>query len=244
MNYYYITGTSRGLGKALAAYYLQEGPDNRVVGICRNQEITHENYEHWTVDLSNPDEFKAVRFPLHHDAKKLVLVNNAGLIGMIKPLGQLSAEAIIHNFQVNLVAPAVLTNQFMISYRESEAKKLIVNVSSGAGKNPIGGWSPYCSSKAGLDMLSRVVDEEQRHSFGRPFRILSVAPGVIDTQMQEEIRSASAADFIRLNDFINYKIENQLAHPEQIARKFAHIIRHSEEYKHTLMSVKDIPAEQ
>ncbi|HXC03685.1 MAG TPA: SDR family NAD(P)-dependent oxidoreductase [Bacteroidia bacterium] len=243
MNYYYITGTSRGLGKALAEHYLKEGPDNKVIGISRSQDLSHKNYEHFSIDLSDPDQLKAFRFSPHHDAKRIVLVNNAGVVGMIKPLGHQSADAIIHNIHVNLTAPAVLTNQFMLTYREAAAVKLIVNVSSGAGKNPIAGWAPYCASKAGLDMMCRVVEEEQQTAFGYPFRIFSVSPGVIDTRMQEEIRAASPEDFKRLNDFINYKIENQLAHPEHIARKFAHIIRHADDFKTALLSVKDVSIE-
>jgi benzil reductase ((S)-benzoin forming) len=241
MNFYYITGTSRGLGKALAEHYLQEGPNNMVIGISRNQTITHKNYQHFQVDLGDPDQVKDFRFPPHHNAKSVVLINNAGMVGMIKPYGQLQSDAIIRNLHVNLVAPAVMSNAFMKAYKESEARKMIVNVSSGAGKTPIAGWGPYCASKAALDMLSRVIEEEQKTAFGHPFRIYSIAPGVLDTQMQEEIRAASPEDFVRLNDFINYKIENQLAHPEQIARKFAHIIQNPDRYKEVLLAVKDIP---
>ncbi len=240
MNFYYITGTSRGLGKALAEYYLTEAPNNIVIGISRNQTVFHKNYEHFNVDLGDPSQVKTLHFPPHHDAKKIVLINNAGVVGMIKPMGQLTSEAIIHNFQVNLVAPAVLSNQFMKAYHDSNADKMIVNISSGAGKTPIAGWAPYCASKAGINMLSKVVDEEQKNAFGYKFRIYSIEPGVIDTQMQEEIRSASPEDFVRLTDFINYKIENQLAKPTLIAEKFAHIIRNPEQFKDVLFSVKDV----
>jgi benzil reductase ((S)-benzoin forming) len=241
MNYYYITGTSRGLGKALAEHYLHLAPNNRVIGISRTASLTHENYTHFLVDLADVNKTKVFHFPPHHDAKRIVLINNAGMIGTIKPAGRVHADALIHNFNVNLVSPALLTNSFMEAYEGSDAEKIIVNVSSGAGKRPIGGWAAYCASKAGVDMFSKVVAEEQKTAFGFKFRVCSVEPGIIDTQMQEEIRSAEPTGFSRLNDFINYKIENQLIHPEIVARKYAYIIDHPEEFKETLLSVKDIP---
>jgi len=243
MNYYYITGTSRGLGKAFALHFLNAAPNNKVIGISRSQDIEHSNYLHYSVDLGDAEMVRAFHFPPHHDAKRIVLINNAGVIGMIKPIGKTSAGAIINNYTVNLISPAILLNSFMEAYAESNAEKIILNVSSGAGKRPIEGWGNYCSSKAGIDMLSKVIAEEQKTARPYPFKILSVEPGVVDTHMQEEIRSAPPEDFKRINDFINYKIENQLAHPDIIARKYAYILDHMDKFKDVLVSVKDI-AEQ
>jgi benzil reductase ((S)-benzoin forming) len=241
MNYYYLTGTSRGLGKALAEHLLQIAPDNLVIGISRTQVISHKNYTHFSLDLGDPSQVKDFHFPPHHDAKRLVLINNAGIVGLIKPAGKLQAEAIIRNYTTNLVSPTILINSFIEAYRGWNSPKLIINISSGAGKNPIDGWGPYCASKAGIDMFSRVVDEEQKLNQDFPFRIMSVAPGVIDTQMQEDIRNAAPEDFSRLSHFINYKIEDQLAHPDIVARKYAHILMHPEKFPEVLFSVKDIP---
>jgi benzil reductase ((S)-benzoin forming) len=241
MNYYYITGTSRGLGKALAMHFLNHAPNNKVIGISRSQSIEHKNYVHYAVDLGDPERVREFHFPPHHDAKRIILINNAGVIGQIKPVGKTQAGAIINNYNVNLIAPAILMNSFIDSYCGSNAEKTILNVSSGAGKNPIEGWGNYCSSKAGIDMLSKVVAEEQKSNSPYPIQILSVAPGVVDTHMQEEIRSAEPADFKRLNDFINYKIENQLSHPDIIAKKYAFILDHMDKFKEVVVSVKDIP---
>jgi benzil reductase ((S)-benzoin forming) len=240
MNFYYITGTSRGLGKALAEHYLAAGPDNKVIGISRTESISHPNYEHYSVDLTDVNQAKVFHFPPHHNAKRVVLINNAGMIGMIKPGGKMSADSLIESYHVNLVSPSLLINSFMNTYEASNAEKIIVNVSSGAGKYPIGGWAGYCAAKAGIDLFSRVIQEEQKEAFGYKFRIHSVAPGVVDTRMQEEIRSADPVDFARLTDFINYKIEDQLAHPELVARKYAYILDHPEKFDEVLLSVKDI----
>ncbi len=240
MNFYYITGTSRGLGKALAEHYLESGPDNRVIGISRTCSISHKNYSHFQVDLTDVEKTKDFHFPPHHNAKRIALINNSGMVGQIRPVGKLDADVIISSYNLNLISPSILMNSFIGAYNSSNAEKIVVNVSSGAGKYPIGSWAGYCASKAGIDLFSKVVEEEQKTAFGYKFRVFSIAPGLIDTAMQDQIRSAEPGDFNRLNDFINYKIENQLLHPDIIAKKYAYIIDHVSEFPEVLLSVKDI----
>ena len=245
MNYYYITGTSRGLGKAFAEYLL-ETPSNHVIGIARQQSIEHPNYEHYNLDLTDVSAISDFKFELHTNAKKIYLINNAGSLGFIKPVGKLESSIIIKNYTLNLIAPSVLTNSFINCYDSTDAEKVIVNISSGAGKTPIDGWAVYCASKAGIDMFSCVVDEEQKIRAQHPssnihkgFKIFSIAPGVINTDMQDEIRSASKDDFSRLENFIEYKINNQLLEPAFVSRKYFNILENVTEIKDVLSSLKD-----
>lgn len=238
MNYYYITGTSRGIGRALVEHLLKD-PSNKVTGISRSKRnIEHPNYEHVSMDLSNIDEVSRFHFLPHHDAQKIVLINNAGDLGIVKPLGGLTPQAIAYTYNLNLVAPSVLMNTFAHAYQNFQAEKIIVNVSSGAGKYPIDGWSIYCASKAGLDMFSRVVAEERRlHK--HDFRILSIAPGVVDTKMQDSIRQVKKKDFSRIEDFINYKSSGQLSDPKLVAEKFFRILANISSIDETVISVRD-----
>jgi benzil reductase ((S)-benzoin forming) len=238
MNYYYITGTSRGIGKAMAEHLLLD-KENKVVGISRNNSITHKNYRHITFDLTDVEKVKDLAFEKHEDAKRICLINNAGSIGEIKQVGELHNEYIIRDYNVNLVTPSLLMNNFVHAYKHVVAEKIIVNMSSGAGKYPIDGWSVYCASKAALDMFSRVVDAEEKAHSRKSFRVLSIAPGVVDTEMQVQIRNASKEHFSRLSDFINYKKENMLAQPETIAQKYFHILDNLEVVNEVLISAKD-----
>lgn len=239
MNYYYITGTSRGLGEAFAKYLLEDA-NNYVTGISRNQSIEHANYKHISIDLTDMDVVKDFQFELHPEAKRIVLFNNAAAMGLIKPVGKLTAKSIIQNYSLNLITPSLLMNSFMDCYKNSTAEKIIVNVSSGAGKHPFDGWSVYCSSKAGLDMFSRVVAEEQKLIKENNFKILSIAPGIVDTKMQSDIRKASKEDFSKLNDFITYKDADQLSDPRVVSEKYLQIINNAKSIKEVLISVKDI----
>ena len=245
LNYYYITGTSRGIGKAIAERLL-ENPSNRVIGISRQRSIEHPNYIHSFLDLTDVNTLSEFKFELHAKAKKIYLINNAGVLGFIKPIGKLDAATIVRNYTVNLIAPSVLTNAFIDCYNSTDAEKVILNISSGAGKNPIDGWAVYCASKSGLDMFSRVVDAEQKirstkpqENIHRGFHVFSIAPGVVNTGMQDEIRSAQKEDFSRLEDFIGYKVNNELSEPEFVSKKYINILANINNIKNILSSIKD-----
>lgn len=238
MNYYYITGASSGLGKAFAEYLLSESSENFVYGISRHCTILHANYKHIEIDLNDLTKVEEFEFQEHLEAKKIALINNAGAIGLIKPVGKLSSESIIRSYHVNLISPVLLTNKFINQYQNSKNHKLIVNVSSGAGKNPVAGWSTYCSSKAALDMFSRVVDEEQKSASDK-INIFSIAPGVVDTNMQQEIRNASQEDFPHRDDFINYKKHNKLTKPAEVAENYFNILNDMKMGDQVVFSVKD-----
>jgi benzil reductase ((S)-benzoin forming) len=245
LNYYYITGTSRGIGKAFAEYLLED-PSNYVIGISRQKTIEHPNYRHFFLDLTDINAVAGFKFELHAHPQKIYLINNAGALGFIKPIGKLTAASIIASYTLNLIAPSVLTNAFIECYNTTDAEKVILTISSGAGKNPIDGWSVYCASKAGIDMFTRVVDAEQkireRHpqeSIHRGFRIFSISPGVVNTQMQSEIRNASKEDFSRVEDFKTYKETDQLADPKNISKKYFEILSDITSIKDVLSAVKD-----
>jgi len=92
----------------------------------------------------------------------------------------------------------------------------IINISSGAGRRPISGWSAYCASKAALDMATRVVALEAQ-SRRRPVEAVSLAPGVVDTDMQGEIRGMEPAQFADVERFRAMKAEGALRTAEDVA---------------------------
>ena len=238
MNYYYITGTSRGIGKAMAELLIRDD-SNFVIGISRKETIKHRNYVHVKLDLSDVNEVQHFKFDKHENAKRICLINNSGDIGMVKPVGKLTNEEIIRNYNLNLVSPCILMNSFMNAYQLFNAEKVIINMSSGAGKNPVDGWSMYCASKAGLDMFSKVVDLEEKVRSHKNFRVLAIAPGVVDTEMQVHIRSAKQEDFSRLKDFISFKNDNILLQPDAVAQKFIHIINNLNVITEVVIAAKD-----
>ena len=220
MHYYIITGASQGLGKALAEAALQQ-PDTAVLGVSRRATIEHARYRHQALDFSDLD---AVRnnitklFPAWPDAGSLTLINNAGVLGDIGYVGEQTNEHYQFVFDVNLTVPAMLMNTFLSAYSGRAVPRTILNISSGAAQRPTDGWGAYCASKAALDMLSQVAQQEQDRR-GTGVRIRSLAPGMVDTAMQESIRTADEQQFSEADRFAALHREGQLAAPATVAER-------------------------
>jgi benzil reductase ((S)-benzoin forming) len=238
MTYYFITGTTSGIGSALTNAVLDQ-ENTLVYGISRRQNITHANYIPITIDLAKTDEVASFDFPLLKDATQIILINNAGQIGDIKPLGKLSNQSIIDLFTVNVTAPALLMNKFIESYKEINTEKTVLNVSSGAGKNAIEGWASYCGSKAAIDLLSLTSFEEQKR-VTNPVKIYSIAPGVVDTEMQVAIRNSNENDFSRHSHFVGLKANNELTSPQEVANKYIRIIQNTHNFTECVFSLRDV----
>jgi len=214
MRGFIITGTSSGIGKALCDLLLEDD-QNLVLGISRTQSIEHANYQHLHMDLNDISELEDFEFPNWSHAEQISLIHNAGWIGPIQKMGKQEVGAIASSYIINLVAPAVLSNQFIAKYQSSVAQKVILSIGSGASRSPIAGWSTYCSSKSGLDMLSKCIAEENSN-----FICLSIAPGKVDTPMQNDIRFADESEFPRLKEFQNYYKKGELVGVKEVAGKY------------------------
>jgi benzil reductase ((S)-benzoin forming) len=241
MNYYIITGTSRGLGKALTEALLED-ENNCVMGVSRNCTITHARYRHQPLDFS---DIAGVEHNLHkmfapfEDAQKLVLVNNAGVIGEIGYMGQSRNEHFEFVFDVNVIVPAMFMNLFLQSYQHRpNCEKMVVNISSGAGQKAKDGWAAYCASKAALDMLSQTAQLEQ-NQLGTGVKVFSLSPGLIDTEMQEQIREADAEQFSGVQQFRAYKAQGALVSPAQVAQKVMALMEQPALAKAVVCSVRD-----
>jgi benzil reductase ((S)-benzoin forming) len=231
-SHFFITGTTSGLGRALTKLFL-ENPNNIVFGISRTQVNQHERYRHLRLDLS---ERAFPFFPFEMSgADELILINNAGWIGPILPLGEQEDEDIDTAFGVNLVAPVILMNRFLKQTKEFSGRRVILNISSGAAYNPIESWSTYCASKAGIDMISKVVKQEQSN-----LEIFSVAPGIVDTAMQREIRSGNPDKFPAHKRFMEYFNNGELMDPDLVAKKIQKILTPGFSSEEVVVSVRNI----
>ncbi|NOZ35620.1 MAG: SDR family NAD(P)-dependent oxidoreductase [Chlorobi bacterium] len=240
MNYFFITGTSRGIGKALSEILLKK-EDVKITGISRNCTIFHDNYEHIKLNLSNPEETKSFTFPTLEDAEEIVLINNAGVISEIKRIGQQKNENIINDYNVNIVSPSILSNNFIKTYQYYKNKRTILNISSGAGRHTVDAWSVYCASKTALDMFSENINIEQ--SFfpkENRIKIFSVAPGVIETAMQEQIRNTSEKDFSDVKKFVNLKNEGMLSSPNETAEKLLTVIENRDNLSDIISDIRNL----
>ncbi|GAB4465624.1 MAG: SDR family oxidoreductase [Burkholderiaceae bacterium] len=236
MELFILTGASRGLGRALAQQLL--APERTLLTISRKPDHTIEataamkgaRIEQWALDLAH-DIGAAARLEAWLQAQPrdrfatATLINNAGVLGQVGPIDASDAETLAAVLRVGLEAPLVLTGAFLRATRAWHAQRRVLNISSGAGRRPIAGWAAYCAAKAGLDHFSRVTAlDEQR--LPNPARIVSLAPGVIDTDMQGQLRASDPAGFPDIEQFKQLKASGQLATPEAAAaRVLAYLAR-------------------
>jgi len=201
----YITGVSKGLGLALAEKFLAEG--DMVLGIGRSTPIQHPNFTFITCDLSKQEEVAALKLVLPTSGK-VILINNAGVLGTIKRISEQDQDESAQIFQINTLAPIQLCRKFAKQAKTSH-ELTIINISSGAGRRAIPSWATYCASKAALDLFSETFQLEEQE-LGKNIRVFSLAPGVIDTSMQLHIRATNGTDFSCLHQFKELKTQKTL----------------------------------
>lgn len=218
-----VTGASRGLGAALARNLA--GSVQQLITVSRNSDdetrrladasgCRHVHYGH---DLSDVQHIEAAALgifaQLDQTANQYLLINNAGSLG---PVGQFDtlkdAHAISETFNLNVTSAMLLTTALLRATKSLNADVRVVNISSGAGRSPTAGWGVYCATKAALDMYTRVARLEAPQA-----RLVSLAPGVIDTGMQADIRSSSASDFPDLARFTSMNDSGALTSPQAVA---------------------------
>jgi benzil reductase ((S)-benzoin forming) len=227
----YVTGVSRGLGKAVAEKFLNEG--YTVIGIGRSSDIQHEQYSFQSCDLNLTSDLENIQFDF--SSEKIILINNAGQIGHIQRISDQEQPDFEEVLRVNTLAPMVLS--WACLHHSTGAVK-IANISSGAATRAIPGWAAYCASKAALDRFSETLQLEENEK-GRDVKVWSVAPGVIDTAMQEKIRSASATNFSSLDTFLDLKKNDELTDPQVAADKLFRLIVH-EDIGRVVCSLREI----
>ena len=216
-----ITGGNRGIGLGLAKTYHKNG--YRVFSIARSQIEKMYAFEQYPCDLSSTKQlhysFKMVFSQLDkNNTDSITLINNAGRLGEVNTTENLRPEDIENTIQLNLTAPLQLTSLFLKYTENWKCKKKILNISSGAAINPYESWSMYCASKAGLDMVTKVVSKEQKDK-AHPASVVSIYPGVVDTDMQAEVRNAPEENFKAVQRFKDFHKNNELSSPDEVATK-------------------------
>lgn len=226
-----ITGASRGLGLAIAQQLLAKG--HRLLTIQRTPNVNLAKLagdspgvlEQWSVDLTSPlegaEQLQQWVAGLTRGAlKSLNLINNAALLVEPGPLGSAEFTEISQSIRAGLEAPILLSAAFLGASNDlgPEVPRRILNISSGLGRHAMAGSAVYCATKAGMDHASRSLAlEGAQHPNGA--RIVSLAPGVIDTDMQVQMRGADPLAFPDQHRFAGLKSGGLLDTPEAAAAK-------------------------
>ncbi len=185
-----VTGASRGLGRATAEQLIQNGAAVALVGRRAGQleQTAGEigtlggNVIWFAGDIADPEfDREVLKGTLDWFGRLDALINNAAIVTPLGPAARCSPTDWQYNQAVNLFAPFYLIRSALKALCRTRGR--IVNVSSAAAELPIAGASAYCSAKAALEHLTRVVAAENRQ-----VTVLAVRPGVVDTRMQADLR--------------------------------------------------------
>lgn len=227
MQLFIITGTSQGLGRSLAETALAQ--DFTVISISRSCKINHADHFFIQHDLTThehiKEKLKAVLDQLKEkNFQAIHLINNAAVVTPVGHLKTFEWDDISHHMNVNLLLPIYLSSLFVNLTEAWNCLKVISNISSGAAKRPIEGWALYCASKSGLKMFTEAVTDNEKN-----LKVISLNPGVMDTNMQSTIREQDEALFSRVEEFRELKEKNKLAPAGKVAGAIIRLLKSPEQ---------------
>ena len=224
-----LTGASRGMGLAMARQLLAQGGTLLTVSRTFNESLTSDaaaagaTLVQWSADLAD-GAMVAARLSGWLSGQPTgafgaaTLINNAGVIPRIGPLSEAGPDDLAHALRVGLEAPMALTAVFLRTTAGWNVPRKVLNISSGLGRRAMASQAGYCAAKAGMDHFTRCLAlEEALKPNGAT--VCSLAPGVIDTDMQVTLRGADAGAFPDIGNFIGLKDKGLLTSPVDAARQ-------------------------
>jgi benzil reductase ((S)-benzoin forming) len=231
-----LTGASRGMGLALAQQLL--APDHFLLCVSRQvnpalaSQAAQDGHalQQWPLDLAHSVAAAAhfKQWLAQHPASAFcsaTLINNAGVMPHIAPVSDADPDDLVRSLRVNLESPLLLTGAFLQATEGWHVPRKVLNISSGLGRRAMASQAGYCAAKAGLDHFTRCLALEEALK-PQGARVCSLAPGVIDTDMQVQLRGADASDFPDLQGFIDLQRQGHLTSPEMAAsRVLAYLAR-------------------
>lgn len=211
-----VTGHTHGLGAALRAELLSKNIP--VLGLARGRALDEtETSPQVQLDMSSTQALQAwLASPrlrdFLSDCDLAILINNAGVVQPVGALGDHDPADVAMAVSLNVAAPLMLSAAVTRAMAGRQAR--ILHISSGAGSSAYPGWSVYCATKAALDHHARAVALDAVPGL----RVCSLAPGVIDTGMQAQIRNTPVERFPMRQRFVDMKASGALVSPQDCAR--------------------------
>ena len=231
-----LTGASRGMGQAMAEQLLQSGAHLLCISRQTSADLAAlaaqrgATLEQWSADLADaaPVAQRLLPWLAALDPAELVsatLINNAGVIPALTPLRDGDSADLARALRVGLEAPMQLCAAFLYATQRWTVPRKVLNISSGLGRRAMASSGAYCAAKAGMDHFTRCMAlDEALHPHGA--KVCSLAPGVVDTDMQVQLRGADPKAFPDLANFAGLHTHGQLASPQAAAtRVLAYLAR-------------------
>ena len=194
-----VTGGGRGLGAAAAQALAEAGADVAVLGRSAapldaiERAIGERGRQSVSVvaDVASWEQAQVAVAKVEQALGPIaILVNNAGIVSALGPLAEVDPAAWARDLAVDLNGPFNCARAVMAGMIKRGWGR-ILNVTSGAATNPMRGAAAYSVAKAGLNVLTRIQAMELEGTGVVP---IAVSPGMIDTDMQAEMRANPIAE--------------------------------------------------
>lgn len=223
-----VTGASRGIGRAVVETLLELDPEVIVYGVARTEEPLRDIQEKYgsrfnyvVTDVTDTERMRELVCDLVDIYGRInSVVANAGVLAPVSPISCSSTKEWERHFAVNFFSIVSLVTMCLPHLEATRGS--IICVSSGASVKPYNGWSCYCASKAALNSYVRSLALEIPG-----IRTIAVAPGVVDTQMQTDIRLTLGPQGMApeaLKRFTDLKNNNQLLDPRVPGTVYAKLV--------------------
>jgi NAD(P)-dependent dehydrogenase (short-subunit alcohol dehydrogenase family) len=185
-----VTGSTRGIGRAIAERLLGEGAQVAISGrtaesvanaVAQLEEIAPGRVAGVAADLTHPEDAAKLFAMLDERFGGLdILVNNAGE-GVFRKTGEMTVEDWLRNIDLNLNGPFYCSREALARFIK-RGGGFIVNISSLAGKNAFPGGAAYNASKFGLNGFSEALLLDHRYD---NVRVSYIMPGSVDTEFAD-----------------------------------------------------------
>ena len=219
-----LTGASRGMGLSMAEQLLQAGHHLVCISRHTNAQLVApagSTLQQWQANLADslPVAQRLGQWLQQQDPAQwasVTLVNNAGTLAQLTPLRDADTADLAQALRVGLEAPMQLTAAFLGATRGWPGLRRVLNISSGLGRRAMA--AAYCAAKAGMDHFTRCVALDEAAQVNGA-KVCSLAPGVIDTDMQAQLRGADAGAFADQGAFASLHRNGQLTSPRAAAAR-------------------------
>jgi NAD(P)-dependent dehydrogenase (short-subunit alcohol dehydrogenase family) len=229
MKSFIVTGASKGIGLSVTQILLNNGAN--VLGVGRSNPTMASiaellarfpTFRYLQLDLSQPGSGATIHseFIKHfEDIDGIVL--NAGVIQPITTIASANLDEWKRLMDINVFSQMELLQKCITSLRKQKGS--VVFVSSGASTEGYAGWGPYCVSKGAFNLICGSLSKEEPD-----ITAVSIRPGVVDTEMQQVIRTegADAMPTSFYDKFVGLKKNNQLLDPSQPGKAIASLCLH------------------
>jgi len=228
--FYLITGTSKGIGEALAQNILTKG--GTVLGVARGRSaiLTSPKYHHLTLDLAVTTRLGQIMEKVDEivDKQRFVfvcLVNNASAIEPLGAIEKCPASEIEAHIRITLIASMILTSLFIRKFADGKMRKKVAFITGGSASTAVPHESIYCSAKAGETMFAQCIGLEQKDKeYG--FEVITIGPGMVDTHMHEVARSKNKEDYVWADLVKEVYKKHELQDPSKVAEEI-YLILHN-----------------